>query len=38
VLDLVVGKYVYDEVVRSGELNVIGDFFHELHRYGAVRR
>jgi N-[(2S)-2-amino-2-carboxyethyl]-L-glutamate dehydrogenase len=34
VLDLAVGKYVYDEVARSGELHVIGDFFHELRRYG----
>jgi len=28
-----VGKYVYDEVTRSGELHVIDDFFHELRRY-----
>jgi ornithine cyclodeaminase len=34
VLDLAVGKYVYDEVARSGELRVVDDFFHELHRYG----
>ncbi|MEV0693111.1 2,3-diaminopropionate biosynthesis protein SbnB [Streptomyces sp. NPDC050388] len=34
VLDLAVGKYVYDELVRSGELHVIDDFFHELRRYG----
>jgi N-[(2S)-2-amino-2-carboxyethyl]-L-glutamate dehydrogenase len=34
VLDLAVGKYVYDEVVRCGELHVIDDFFHELERYG----
>jgi len=34
VLDLAVGKYVYDEVVRSGELHIVDDFFHELHRYG----
>ncbi|HEX2810500.1 MAG TPA: 2,3-diaminopropionate biosynthesis protein SbnB [Kineosporiaceae bacterium] len=34
VLDLAVGKYVYDEVARSGELQVIDDFFHELRRYG----
>jgi ornithine cyclodeaminase len=34
VLDLAVGKYVYDEVTRAGELNVIDDFFHELKRYG----
>jgi len=34
VLDLAVGKYVYDEVSRSGELHVIDDFFHERRRYG----
>jgi ornithine cyclodeaminase len=34
VLDLAVGKYVYDEVARSGELHVIDEFFHELSRYG----
>ncbi|MFD3808926.1 2,3-diaminopropionate biosynthesis protein SbnB [Streptomyces sp. NPDC058619] len=34
VLDLAVGKYVYDEVARSGQLRVIDDFFHELRRYG----
>ena len=34
VLDLVVGKYVYDTVVSSGDLQVIDDFFHELRRYG----
>jgi ornithine cyclodeaminase len=34
VLDLAVGKYVYDEAVRSGELHVIDDFFSELRRYG----
>jgi ornithine cyclodeaminase len=34
VLDLAVGKYVYDEVVRSGELHVVDDFFHELRRHG----
>jgi ornithine cyclodeaminase len=34
VLDLAVGKYVYDHVVRSGGLHVIDDFFHELRRYG----
>lgn len=33
VLDLAVGKYVYDEVTRAGELHVIDDFFHELRRY-----
>ena len=34
VLDLAVGKYVYDEVVRSGDLHVVDDFFHELRRHG----
>ncbi|MDN5748957.1 MAG: 2,3-diaminopropionate biosynthesis protein SbnB [Pseudonocardia sp.] len=34
VLDLAVGKYVHDEVTRSGELHVIDDFFHERRRYG----
>ncbi|WP_219420599.1 2,3-diaminopropionate biosynthesis protein SbnB, partial [Pseudonocardia nigra] len=32
VLDLAVGKHVYDEVARSGELHVVEDFFHELRR------
>ncbi|MFI6492893.1 2,3-diaminopropionate biosynthesis protein SbnB [Streptomyces sp. NPDC050564] len=34
VLDLAVGKHVYDEVVRGGQLHVVDDFFHELSRYG----
>ncbi|MEU6196603.1 2,3-diaminopropionate biosynthesis protein SbnB [Streptomyces sp. NPDC047061] len=34
VLDLAVGKYVYDEVSRAGDLCLIDDFFHELRRYG----
>lgn len=34
VLDLAVGKYVYEEVVRSRELQVVDDFFYELRRYG----
>ena len=34
VLDLAVGKYVYDEVSRSGGLHVVEDFFTELRRYG----
>ncbi|MGI8815480.1 MAG: 2,3-diaminopropionate biosynthesis protein SbnB [Pseudonocardia sp.] len=34
VLDLAVGKYVYDETARAGNLQVIDDFFHELRRYG----
>jgi ornithine cyclodeaminase len=34
VLDLAVGKYVYDEVVRAGELQVVDGFFSELRRHG----
>jgi len=34
VLDLAVGKYVYDKVVSAGDLHVIDDFFHELRRHG----
>jgi ornithine cyclodeaminase len=34
VLDLAVGKYVYDQVARSGLLHVVDDFFHDLRRYG----
>jgi 2,3-diaminopropionate biosynthesis protein SbnB len=34
VLDLAVGRYVYDEIARSGELHAIDGFFHELTRYG----
>jgi len=34
VLDLALGKYVYDQLAESGELHVVDDFFHELNRYG----
>ena len=34
VLDLAVGKHVYDQVARSGQLHNIDDFFHELRRHG----
>ena len=34
VLDLAVGKYVYDQVASGGDLHVIDDFFHELRRHG----
>jgi 2,3-diaminopropionate biosynthesis protein SbnB len=34
VLDLAVGKYVYDAVAGSGELCVVDDFFHETRRHG----
>ncbi|MFD7233124.1 2,3-diaminopropionate biosynthesis protein SbnB [Streptomyces sp. NPDC059881] len=36
VLDLAVGKWIYDEVERSGELHVVDNFFHELRRYGPA--
>jgi 2,3-diaminopropionate biosynthesis protein SbnB len=34
VLDLAVGKYVYDQVASAGDLHTIDDFFHELRRHG----
>jgi N-[(2S)-2-amino-2-carboxyethyl]-L-glutamate dehydrogenase len=34
VLDLAVGKLVYDELMSDGALQVVDDFFHELRRYG----
>ena len=34
VLDLAVGSFVYDQVVRGGELHVIDDFFSDLRRHG----
>jgi ornithine cyclodeaminase len=34
VLDLAVGKYVYDQVASAGDLHIIDDFFHELRRHG----
>jgi ornithine cyclodeaminase len=34
VLDLAVGKYVYDQLASAGELQIVEDFFHELKRYG----
>lgn len=34
VLDLAVGKFVYDRVSRAGQLRVIDDFFHDLRRHG----
>jgi len=35
VLDLALGKPVYDQVAASDELMVVPDFFHELSRYGS---
>ncbi len=34
VLDLALGKYVYDTVQDSGRLDVVDGFFHETRRYG----
>ncbi|MFF9016708.1 2,3-diaminopropionate biosynthesis protein SbnB [Streptomyces sp. NPDC014870] len=34
VLDLAVGKYVYDRLAGAGELSIVEDFFDELSRYG----
>jgi ornithine cyclodeaminase len=34
VLDLAVGKYVYDQLAGEGTLNIVDGFFHELRRYG----
>jgi len=34
VLDLAVGKHVHDTVTRSGDLQVIDGFFHDLNRHG----
>ncbi|MFJ4005702.1 2,3-diaminopropionate biosynthesis protein SbnB [Streptomyces sp. NPDC090023] len=34
VLDLAVGKYVYDETAAAGNLGLIDNFFHDLRRYG----
>lgn len=33
VLDLAVGKFVYDAVTAAGELSVVDGFFHDLNRY-----
>ncbi|HEX4704909.1 MAG TPA: 2,3-diaminopropionate biosynthesis protein SbnB [Pseudonocardiaceae bacterium] len=35
VLDLAVGRFVYDELVRRGELATVDGFFAELRRYGV---
>jgi N-[(2S)-2-amino-2-carboxyethyl]-L-glutamate dehydrogenase len=34
VLDLAVGKFVYDQVAHASELHVVDDFFSDLRRYG----
>ncbi len=34
VLDLAVGKFIYDQIAESGDLSVVDDFFTELRRYG----
>jgi 2,3-diaminopropionate biosynthesis protein SbnB len=34
ILDLAVGRFVYEEARRAGELMTIDGFFHEMRRYG----
>ncbi|MGW5336171.1 2,3-diaminopropionate biosynthesis protein SbnB [Streptomyces bauhiniae] len=34
VLDLAVGKYVYDGTAAAGNLGIVDNFFHDLRRYG----
>lgn len=34
VLDLVVGRYVYERVRERGDLSIVDGFFHETRRYG----
>jgi 2,3-diaminopropionate biosynthesis protein SbnB len=34
VLDLAVGKFVYDSLSNAGELHVVEGFFHEVRRHG----
>ncbi|USA01984.1 2,3-diaminopropionate biosynthesis protein SbnB [Streptomyces lydicamycinicus] len=34
VLDLALGRHVYESVKESGELQIVDDFFHEMRRYG----
>jgi ornithine cyclodeaminase len=34
VLDLAVGKFIYDQLRHAGDLNIVSDFFHELKRHG----
>ena len=34
VLDLAVGKYVYDHTAATGQLHTVDDFFTDLRRYG----
>jgi ornithine cyclodeaminase len=34
VLDLAVGKFVYDRVAAAGDLQVVDGFFHDLRRHG----
>jgi N-[(2S)-2-amino-2-carboxyethyl]-L-glutamate dehydrogenase len=34
VLDLAVGRHVYDRLARDGDLQIVDEFFHELRRHG----
>ena len=34
VLDLAVGRHVYDRLARDGDLHIVDEFFNELRRHG----
>jgi ornithine cyclodeaminase len=34
VLDLAVGRHVYDRLAHEGELHIVDEFFNELRRHG----
>ncbi|MFD6297784.1 2,3-diaminopropionate biosynthesis protein SbnB [Streptomyces sp. NPDC060235] len=34
VLDLVLGRHIYDTIAAAGDLHVVDGFFHEMRRYG----
>ncbi|MCX4803088.1 2,3-diaminopropionate biosynthesis protein SbnB [Streptomyces sp. NPDC058682] len=37
VLDIALGRYVHDQLLKAGRLAVVDGFFHELDRYGRAR-
>ena len=36
ILDLAIGKHVYDTLHTTGQLTLIDDFFHDMSRYGTA--
>ncbi|HKS47176.1 MAG TPA: 2,3-diaminopropionate biosynthesis protein SbnB [Amycolatopsis sp.] len=38
VLDLMVGKYIYDELAAAAKLSFVDGFFHDLSRYGPEEK